>query len=107
MITFNFKFEKYVDNHENGLSRVELNESVITPELINKKAKDFEILFTNSKFENGKEFIHDQIIKLKNGLILYLCREQDTNLFRQKIYYNPSQINEIKMFLNSIKLWKE
>jgi len=106
-MTFNFKFERFIDKHEDVLSRVEVNDSNITPEFIKKKAKDFEILFTNSKFENDREFIYDQIIKLKNRLILYLCREQDTTSFKLKIYYNSSQINEIKMFLSTIKLWKE
>jgi len=106
-LTFDFKFEGVIDNVEKYLSRVEVLDNKIGPSFIEKNSKGHEILFTNSKFSNGKETIDDQIILLKNGLILYLSREEQTPNFKLKIYYRKNQINEIKMFLNTIKLWKE
>jgi len=106
-LTFDFKFEGVIDNLEKNLSRVEVLDNKIGPNYIEKNSKEYEILFTNSKFLNGKEIIDDQIFKLKNGLILYLSREEQTPNFKLKIYYGKNQINEIKMFLNTIKLWKE
>lgn len=104
VIDLSFKYEYIIDNK---LSRVQIMDSNLTPEYITKKSKEFEIIFTNSKYSNNKEVIYDQIIKLKSGLILYLCRESNTTNFLLNVYYTPEQTNEINLFLSAIKLWKE
>jgi hypothetical protein len=106
-LTFDFKFEDVIDKIDSNLSRVQILDNKIGPDYILKNAKEYEILFINSKFSDGKEIVYDEIFKLKNGLILYLSREQETPIFKLKVYYDIKLINELKMFLNTIKLWKE
>jgi hypothetical protein len=106
-LTFDFKFEDIVDKIDSTLSRIQILDNKISPDYILKNAKDYEILFINSKFSDSKEIVYDEIFKLKNGLILYLSREQETPIFKLKVYYNIKQINELKMFLSTLKLWKE
>ena len=106
-LTFDFKFEDVIDKIDSNLSRVQILDNKIGPDYILKNAKEYEILFINSKFSDGKEIVYDEIFKLKNGLILYLSREQETPIFKLKVYYDIKLINELNMFLNTIKLWKE
>jgi hypothetical protein len=104
VIDLSFKYEYVIDRM---LSRVQVVDYKITPSFINNNSKDYSILFTNSKYTNGKEVIYDQIFKLKSGLILYLCRESNTPNFLLNVYYTPEQTNEINILLSAIKLWKE
>jgi hypothetical protein len=104
VIDLSFKYEYVIDRM---LSRVQVVDYKITPSFITNNSKDYEILFTNSKYSNGKELIYDQIFKLKSGLILYLCRESNTTNFLLNVYYTSEQTNEINILLSAIKQWKE
>ena len=51
-LTFDFKFEDIIDKIDNTLSRIQILDNKISPDYILKNAKDYEILFINSKFSD-------------------------------------------------------
>jgi hypothetical protein len=78
----------------------------IEPELLIKK--NFEVEYLNSFEYNGEIKHFDGIFKNRSGFYLYLSKITLSEInFKIKVYYDVSQLEEVKFFIKNLSKLKE
>lgn len=68
------------------------------------KKNVFVPVFFNSDYENNKVEHTEIIIRHISGIFIYINKKEDPKIF--KIIYQPSQLEEVKFFINNLKKLK-